>query len=94
MLNDVYLNGKEQDLSSFGHDLSTLKNIKISVIQKRLKVFVDNHQAFLGKYNQGIGDLVGIRYKFLGAGEVKYLSLFNAKGETILKDSFKFQPLP
>ncbi|MCF7567821.1 hypothetical protein L3X37_05510 [Sabulilitoribacter arenilitoris] len=92
LLNDVYLNGKEQDLSSFGLDLSTLKNIKINVIKKHIKVIVDDQQIFSSKYNEEVGDLVGIRYKFLGAGEVKHINLLNAKGETILKDNFKSRP--
>lgn len=89
MLNDVYMNGKEQDLSSFGLNLSSFKNIKISVIKKQLKVFIDDNETFSAKFNKSIGELVGLRYKFLGAGEVKHIKLLNAKGDTILKDNFQ-----
>lgn len=92
LLNDVYLNGKEQDLSAFGIDLSTPRNIKINVVKKHLKILIDNRKIFSAKYNEDVGDLVGIRYKFLGTGEVEHVTLINNKGETILKDNFKPQP--
>ncbi len=89
MLNDVYMNGKEQDLSSFGLDLSSFKNIKINVVKKQLKVFINDSETFSAKYNESLGKLVGIRYRFLGAGEVKHIKLLNASEETVLKDNFQ-----
>lgn len=88
MLNDVYLNGKEHDLSSLGVDLSTFKDIKISVENKKLKVFVNQEEMFSASYNETMGKLVGIRFKFLGAGEVKQIKVLNASGKTVIKDDF------
>lgn len=88
MLNDVYLNGKEHDLSSLGVDLSTFKDIKISVENKKLKVFVNQEEMFSANYNETMGKLVGIRFKFLGAGKVKQIRVLNASGKTVIKDDF------
>lgn len=88
MLNDVYLNGKEHDLSSLGVDLSTFKDIKISVENKKLKVFVNQVEMFSASYNETMGKLVGIRFKFLGAGEVKQIKVLNASGKTVIIDDF------
>ena len=87
-LNDVYLSGKKHDLSSFGLDLTTFKNIKINVIKKQLKVFINDDETFSGSYHKSLGNLVGIRYKFLGAGAIKHVTLFDAHGKTVLKDNF------
>ncbi len=89
MLNDVYMNGKEQDLSALGLDLSSFKNIKIHVVKKQLKVFIGGNETFSAKYRKSLGKLVGIRYKFLGAGDVKHIKLLDAYGKTVIKDNFQ-----
>ncbi|WP_299555784.1 hypothetical protein [Seonamhaeicola sp.] len=89
MLNDVFLNGKEQDLSAFGSNFSTFKDIKISIENKLIKVYIDNKEIYSGTYNRSMGKLVGLRYKFLGAGEVKDLSITDKNGNVIIKNNFQ-----
>lgn len=88
MLNDVYLNGKKHDLSAFGINLSTFRNIKINIQEKQVKIFVDQDKIYAGQYHQSIGRLVGIRYRFLGAGEVERLKITNSRGKIILNEAF------
>ena len=77
LLNDVYLNGKKHDLSNFGVDLSYFRDIAIRVKGKNVTIEVDKELIYSGNYNESIGRFVGIRYRFLGAGEVENLSILN-----------------
>ncbi|MBQ4821373.1 hypothetical protein [Aquimarina sp. MMG016] len=84
MLNDRYYRGKEHDLSAFGVDLSEFKTVDIRVNKKIVTIFINDQEIYSGSYNRSIGNLVGIRYKFLGAGEVKYLNIKNESNENII----------
>ncbi|MFK7772036.1 MAG: hypothetical protein AB8F94_07845 [Saprospiraceae bacterium] len=89
MLNDVYLSGKENDLSMFGTDLSQFKNIEVHVENKNVTVSINDKNIYTGQYSDPIGNIVGIRYRFLGAGEVDFLKLRNlASEEFIINEDF------
>ena len=75
LLSDVSLSGKEHDLSALGTDLSEFRDIRIEVKNNILSVFIDNKEVFSYKYSESIGDIVGVRFRFLGAGEVDYLRI-------------------
>ena len=81
MLNDVYLSGKENDLSMFGTDLSQFKKFEVRVENKNVNVYIDEKNIYTGQYFSPIGNIVGIRYRFLGAGEVDFLKLRNIESE-------------
>lgn len=88
MLNDVYLSGKEHDLSAFGVDFDTYRKIVLDIKDKSVKIAVDGNTVYTGGYHEALGDFVGIRYRFLGAGEVEYLKIANDRGELILDEDF------
>ena len=75
LMNDVYLRGKEHDLSMFGTELSDFRQIEIRVENKNVVVLLDSEKIYAGQYNETMGNLVGLRYRFLGAGEVNNLIL-------------------
>jgi hypothetical protein len=77
MLNDVYLSGKENDLSAFGTDLSRFTELKIHVRDKNIQVFIKGNLVYENEYFETMGRLVGIRYRFIGVGEVEYYSLMD-----------------
>jgi hypothetical protein len=81
MLSDVNLNGKEEDLSSLSLDLSEFKDVKIEVIDKKVIVFINGINVFTKIYTKSIGNIAGIRYRFLGAGEVKQFTILDAKSQ-------------
>lgn len=89
LLNDVFLNGKKHDLSAFGFDFSDFRKITIQVIEQQVEVFVDEQSIYSAAYNQPIGRFVGMRYRFLGVGEVKDLVVKNDKGLTIIQEDFE-----
>ncbi|WP_190808757.1 hypothetical protein [Flagellimonas sp. S3867] len=82
MMNDTYLNGKEHDLSKLGLDLSEAKDIRIEVKSKQLNIFVEDQQLFSGSYKESMGRIAGVRYRFLGAGEVSQSKLANLDGSS------------
>ncbi len=84
MMNDVYVNGKEHDLSGLGIDLSEKKAIRIRVENKQLQAYSDDKLLFSGSYNESIGRIAGLRYRFLGAGEVQQSFLSDLEGETVI----------
>lgn len=84
MLSESYLSGKKHDLSFFGIDLKEFRDIKITSHNKEINVFVDQEKIFTSHYIQSIGDIVGIRYRFLGAGEVASLELLNANNRVVV----------
>ncbi len=85
MLSDVYLDGKKSDLSAFGTDLSSFKNIKIKTEDKSVTVYVEGEQIYKNSYKEPLGNIVGLRFKFKGIGEVEDLMLKDLKGKSFLK---------
>ncbi|MBA6156571.1 hypothetical protein H3Z83_08605 [Tenacibaculum sp. S7007] len=85
MLSDVYLDGKKSDLSAFGTDLSSFKNIKIKTEDKNITVYVEGEQIYKSSYKEPLGNIVGVRFKFKGIGEVEDLMLKDLKGKSFLK---------
>jgi len=71
MLNDVYLDGKKNDLSAFGVDLTDFTSIKILVRDKQVSISIRDQEIYNGEYQKTMGELVGLRFKFLGLGEIQ-----------------------
>lgn len=70
MLNDVFLRGKENDLSALSADFSAPVNLNIKVENKQLSVVIDGKKVYEQSYTESMGKLVGMRFKFKGIGEV------------------------
>lgn len=87
LLNDVYLNGKEHDLSAFGVDLDTDKEIIIKNDHKKVTVSIDGKDVYTNSYNQSIGRFVGLRFRFKGAGIVKNMAITNTSDQTIIYEA-------
>jgi hypothetical protein len=89
LLNDVFLKGKENDLSAFGVDFTSQKEIQIKILNKQVKVFVNQKEIYSNSYHQSIGRLVGIRYRFTGAFKASFIEIIDSKtNSVILSDDF------
>ena len=86
MMSDVYLSGKEHDLSSLSMDISETSNLELEVADKQITVFSNDRELFSGSYNKSIGEIAGIRFRFLGAGEVQEVTLSNLDGTEVIID--------
>lgn len=84
LLNDVYLSGKEHDLSFFGVDLSSKKVVTVENNEKKVTVRIDGKKVFAMAYTKSIGRFVGFRYRFKGAGEVYNLKITNTQDKSII----------
>lgn len=84
MLNDLYLSGKEHDLSALAVNLSTFQKVRIRVANRNVHVMLEGKEVFGRGFKNPLGRIVGIRYKFLGVGEVKGIELRNAIGSTVV----------
>lgn len=84
LLNDVYLSGKENDLTAFGTDLSDFTSIRILNKQKNITVYINEKEVFSSPYTETMGNLVGLRFKFLGVGEVASFELIDQNGSPVV----------
>jgi len=84
--NDNYLDGRSNDLSSFSADIADWANVKIEVKNRIMKIFLNDKLVRQETYKQDAGEVVGLRFSFLGAGSVKNIKLLNGKGEEAYKD--------
>jgi hypothetical protein len=84
--NDKYLAGNSNDLSSFSADLSNWANVKLEVENRVMKVFLNNKLIRQETYKADAGEVVGLRFSFLGAGAVKNIKLLDGKEETVYND--------
>lgn len=86
MISEISLNGKQQDLSKLTTNFLESKKIVIDISEKNLTVFIEDKAVFAKKYQNPIGDFVGIRYKFLGAGNVKSIEIQDKKTSKTITD--------
>ncbi len=85
MLNDVYFSGKEHDLSDLGTDLSKYTDLEIKVRNKKVFISINDNQVYEGEYFETMGRLVGMRYRFLGVGEVASFALQDQASANVLE---------
>jgi len=88
-LNGQSVSGKDNDLSAFGCDFSHTQHLKLQVEAGHINIWLNEQLIFntlLG--NPDFGAIVGVRYKFLGNGEVDFVRLANHKNELLLDEDF------
>jgi hypothetical protein len=84
--NDHYFDGNSNDLSSFSADLSEWANVKVEVKNRVMKIYLNDKLIRQETYKEDAGEVVGLRFSFLGAGAVKNIKLFNKKEEKVYND--------
>ncbi len=86
--NDNYFPGKSNDLSSFSADLSDWSPVRVEVKNRVLKVFLHGKLIREATYKEEAGEVVGLRFSFLGAGSVKEVRLRDGSGNLHYSNSF------
>lgn len=84
MLNDYSRSGKEHDLSAFGTELGEYTDLEIVVDNQMVSIRIRGLEVYQATYQESMGKLVGLRFKFLGMGEVKSFSLRDEQGKPIV----------
>jgi hypothetical protein len=88
-LSDLYIEGRKNDLSAFGCNLSGWQKLRCEVEKKQLTVFLNDKEIFRTTYTHDAGKIIGIRYKFMGAGAVNYVKLWDKNKKIIFEDNFE-----
>lgn len=87
-ISDVVKQGRDNDLTPFGTDLSVWRNIKIVAIKKQVAVYIDDMNVYNIPFTKDLGRITGFHYKFYGCGAVNMVKLYNAKNELCFDDGF------
>ena len=84
---EYWVGGNDHDLSAFGTDMSKFQNLRCTVKDHYLKIFLNNKQIFEWKQEHTMGRIVGIRFEFEGPGEVKNYKL-ETPGGAVYEEKF------
>lgn len=88
MLNDVFLNGKDHDLSALGCDFNQIQHFKYEVKDMKVSISLNDELAYQTSYNEAIGQLVGLRFRFYGSGIIDNVSIYDAHKSMIYQEDF------
>jgi len=87
-ISDVFRDGKKNDLTAFGIDLSGWRDIKIKTVKKDVTVYVDGKPVYQLQFHKDLGKVAGFHYKFYGCGSVGMIALHNGKDELSYAEDF------
>jgi hypothetical protein len=77
---DSYLDGGKTDLSCFGFNVFTWKDIEIKGVNKKITISIDNRTIFENVYSKPGGLVKGIGFGSNGLCEVDFVKLIDADG--------------
>ena len=89
MFSDKYLDGKKNDLSSFGFDVRNWRNVRIDVRRKVVKISVEEKEVFTTTYERPGGFIQGMGFGSNGLCEVDYVQLTDSVGNVVYRNDFK-----
>lgn len=72
---DIAINGKDNDLSAFGCDFSKPQDLRLTVIDKKAIIYLNQKPILTVPYTKPFGRLVGLRVTFEGTGEIKNIDV-------------------
>lgn len=80
------INGKSNDLSAFGTDIHNWQDLKCIVKGEQVQIYLNDQliREFTAPY--ALGDIVGFKFRFMGAGEIDYVRLNGSEGLTFTED--------
>ncbi|MFC1493293.1 hypothetical protein ACFL6O_04975 [candidate division KSB1 bacterium] len=80
--------GTENDLSSFGCNMSDWSNLRIEVKDRQVYIGLNGKDIYELSFTQPAGRIIGINYMFSGCGAVNYVKLTDSKNKIVLEDDF------
>jgi hypothetical protein len=82
-----FTSGKEHDLSAFGCDFNDFEKLVCKVADQKLEIYLNDKLIFSEDQKTPVGDIVGIRIAFEGAGEIKAVKL-SALDKVVYQEHF------
>ncbi len=83
------LAGDIDDLSSFQHNLSRWRILKITVANRTVSFYMDNELFYEKKYTLPIGLLKGLVFSFKGSGAIDFVKIYNLKKKILYQNDFE-----
>lgn len=74
------IDGKSNDLSAFGTDIHNWQDIKCISKDGQIQIYLNGVLIREFTAPTTIGDVVGFKYRFMGAGEIDYVKLSGSEG--------------
>ncbi len=87
-LNGTYVYGDRTDLSAFGCDFQDFEHLKVEVADDFMQVWLNEKLIYENAIDADFGELVGVKYSFLGAGEVDFVRYRDAAGQVFFEEAF------
>ncbi len=81
------VDGKTADLSAFGCDLSQWVTVKTEVKNQKGQIYINGNLAYESPWNSS-EKIVGMIFRFQGAGSIDHVRLATADDEHVFEDSF------
>jgi len=78
--------GKENDLSSFGIEASKWTDFRLEVSDGRAMYFINEQHILTKTFETDLGDIVGFKFRFEGAGELDFAKLSNEQQTVFFED--------
>lgn len=88
---DQVWNGKDNNLETFGRDLSKWSKINMNVSNKRATITFENDSVFNTTYNQSLGKIKGMILVFKGTGAADYVKLWNKEKIIVFDEGFNLK---
>lgn len=87
-LNDRTWEGKSNDLSAFSTDPAQRMQIRLEAKNRVFSIYLNGKLVSQQHYALDAGDIVGLRFSFLGAGEIDYVRLSSSNGKSFYDEQF------
>lgn len=68
---EIIKNGKNDDLSEFGHDMVQKRKLRVDILQQQVHIYLDNKLIFNTTYTKSIGQFMGLNFMFGGIGRIE-----------------------
>jgi len=87
-LNGEYVYGDRTDLSAFGCLFEDFERLKVQVADDFMSVWLNEKLIYESAIDADFGELVGVKYSFLGAGEVDFVRYRDGAGQVFFEEAF------
>jgi hypothetical protein len=89
LFSDKYVDGKKNDLSSFGFDVRNWQGVRIDVKHRVVKISVGEKEVFTTTYEHSGGLIQGMGFGSNGLCEVDYVKLTDSVGNVVYRNDFR-----
>jgi hypothetical protein len=86
---EVYVSGRDTDLSSLGCNVLEWQTLRIDNHDKNAAVYLNDRRVLQATYKKDFGKIVGITLAFNGPGAIDYLRIRNTAGQLVYSEEFE-----